>query len=658
MGAKLFLFGQFRWELSTGSTVPPLREKTQALIAYVALSGGGVVKRREIAELLWEEGINPSASLRQSVREIKTALNDANPGIFVADATHLTLDLKKLWVDARLATQSANSFKAGLVEQFLESDLGSLLQNCTVSEEAFDEWLMTERSRRNADLNYSLEKFLQYASDNDLESGRLKRIASKILTIDSTNEIAHRALISAYFAHGDRASAIQQYELCEKLIMKEFGVIPSDETRQLVKSLRPNPLVESPKPRFISTVLAQPVDKELKPVIQVHPFMTSSDEGASKYYADVFRADVCEQLFRNRRFSVRDCITVPQTGSLISSELNDNVRFSHYTVRGNVLAVGDKLTLMAQLYDGQTGDILWMTRLTPELEDILSDNKDAAVLAAIEMVRFIELRETEKANNTEDGTLTARQCLRRAVSIMFNFSPEAVAKAKRYLKRAMVLHPDYPEAMAWLAFLKSIEVGQGYASDVAATKEEIGALVRKSIELCPNDDETLAIAGHLEAFIHHDFESALEFFDRSFSANPNCAYAWGFAAITNCYLGKSEEALAMLDKCRLIMPFDPHPYYFDTARCIASMLSGKYDDAVRIGRQVLRNNPNFHANYRPLISSLGHLGNQEDAAPVLLEFEKHQPDFSVSWHIENYPPLEKDKAAGYVDGLRKAGVAE
>ncbi|MEH6404734.1 MAG: BTAD domain-containing putative transcriptional regulator [Sneathiella sp.] len=658
MGAKLFLFGQFKWELSTGILVPPLREKTQALISYIALSGSGFVKRREIADLLWEDGINPNASLRQSVREIKTVLADNNSGIFTADAKYLTLDLNKLWIDARLVTQCAGSFKAGLAEQLLDADLGSLMQNCTVSEETFDEWLMMERSRRNNDLNFSLEKLLQYADDNDLDSSRLKRIASKILTIDSTNEIAHRALIGAYFAHGDKASAIQQYILCEKTIMREFGVSPSDETRQLAQSLKSNALVEIPKTRVISTVLQQPVDNELKPIIQIHPFLTSNGDGPSRYYADVFRADVCEQLFRNRRFSVRDCVLTPPSGSLVTSGLNDNVPFSNYTVRGNVLSVGDKLTLMAQLYDGQTGDILWMTRLAPPMEDILSDNKEAAVLAAIEMVRFIELREIEKANTTEDGTLTARQCLRRAVSIMFNFSADAVAKAKRYLKRAMLLHPDYPEAMAWLAFLKSIEVGQGYVLDIETTKEEIGALVRKSIELCPNDDETLAIAGHLEAFIHHDFESAQEFFDRSLSANPNCAYAWGFGAITNCYVGKPEEALAMLERCRLIMPFDPHPYYFDTARCIASMLSGKYEDAVRIGRQVLRNNPNFHANYRPLISSLGHLGSEDDAAPVLLEFVKHQPDFSVSWHIENYPPLDKEKAASYVDGLRKAGVSE
>lgn len=658
MGAKLFLFGEFKWELSTGSSVPPLREKTQALIAYIALSGSGYVKRREIAELLWEDGINANASLRQSVREIKTALAGTSPDMFVADVKYLTLDLKELWIDARLATQCANGFKAGLAEQFLDANLGRLLQNCTVSEEAFDEWLMTERSRRDTDLNYSLEQLLQYASDNDLESSRVKRIASKILSIDSTNEIAHRALISALFADGDRASAIQQYELCEKIIFREFGVSPSDETCQLAKSLKSTNLVETQRPRVVSSIVLQPLNQDLKPVIQIHPFMVSSEEGVSKYYADVFRADVSEQLFRNRRFSVRDGAMTSQPGSLISSGLNDNAPFSQYTVRGNVISVGDQVTLMAQLYDGQSGDILWMTRLSPEIKDILSNNKDAAILAAIEMARFIELRETEKANNTEDGTLTARQCLRRAVSIMFNFSAEAVAKAKRYLKRAMLLNPDYPEAMAWLAFLKSIEIGQGYALNVETTKEEIGALVRKSIELCPNDDETLAIAGHLEAFIHHDFESAQEFFDRSLSANPNCAYAWGFGAITNCYVGKAEEALIMLDRCRLIMPFDPHPYYFDTARCIASMLSGNYEDAVRIGRQVLRNNPNFHANYRPLISSLGHLGNPDDAAPVLLEFEKHQPDFSVTWHLENYPPLDEEKEETYIEGLRKAGVSE
>lgn len=660
MSAKLYLYGQFRWELSTGFLVPPLREKTQALIAFIALSGNGAVGRRQAANLLWEHGRDPGASLRQSVREIKALETLHDSDLFSSDKNYLKLDLSKLWVDVRLAKTCTHSFKTGLVDQLLECKLGPLLQNCGVVEDAFDDWLMTERSRRENDLIFVLEQYLDRVRLQGLQSDLLKRVAASLLDADSTNEIAHRSLMKVAMEEGDRATAVRQYDLCCKTIERELGVEPSEETQALALKIKSKPTngVHLRAVEISHSSIIRNTEPLLKPVIQVTPFTLSLNEDILSFFAQTIHADICEQLTRNRRFSVRDAAAPLISGFSNGRENIELDQAPKYIVRGNSLSGLDNLTFLIQLYEGQTGDILWMTRMTIDPLVGLEESRETASLAAVEMIRFIELKESEKVNNIEDGLLNARQCVIRAVSIMFKFSADAVARAERYLQRALLLHPDYPEALAWLAFLRSIEIGQGYTADITSARDEIGMLVRHSIELSPHDDVSLAIAGHLEAFIHHDFESALEYFQRALKANPNCAYAWGFNAITNCYIGKPAEALSMLHQCRQIMPFDPHPYYFDTARCIASMLSGKYEDAVRIGRQVLRNNPNFHANYRPLISSLGHLGRAEEAEPVMDEFVKYQPDFSVSWHLENYPPLDDDKTETYIEGLRKAGVTE
>ncbi|MBL4666596.1 MAG: tetratricopeptide repeat protein, partial [Sneathiella sp.] len=371
-----------------------------------------------------------------------------------------------------------------------------------------------------------------------------------------------------------------------------------------------------------------------------------------------FRSDICEQLACNDRFSVRTGAHETGPNLVIGGDSSSNHLEATYQIRGYIISIEDHTTVLLQMFDASSGDILWMKRVTPEMKALLNGTDEQGILAAIEMYRKIELEETDKSQKVEDGLLNARQCLLRAVSIMFRFSEDAVREAKRYLQRALTQSPGYSEAMAWLAFLYSIELGQGFTADPEATREQAGALIRKSIELSPSSDIGLAIAGHLEAFVYHDFETALEYFDRSLAANPNCSFTWGFSAITHCYIGKPEKALQLLSRCRQIMPFDAHPYYFDTARCIASMLSGRYEDAVRIGRQVLRNNPNFHANYRPLLSSLGHLGRIEEAAPVHEEFKKFQPDFSVSWHLANYPPLDAEITETYINGLRLAGVIE
>jgi len=653
MSARLYLFGQFRWELGADRAVPRLRDKTEALIAYIALSSKGIVSRQQAAQLLWEDGKDPLASVRQSVREIKELEASLGTDLFHAEGPKLSLDLNKLWVDARVATKVANMFNAPLAEQLVHCDLGILLDTCTVTAEVFDEWLLNERTRRLDDLSHALEQLLQTLMMRAAPAVEIRHVAHSILSFDPTNERAFRAQMRAYQSDGDRASALRQFEICQEILRRDLGVEPSKETTELADQIkfRRASTVEQPA---VPDVIEQQYDENyIRPVISVQEFVVAGQDPIQAFVAQTFRSDICEQLSRNDQFAVRD-----RGASGLATSQASSGSGSVYCISGNIIAVGDSTVILLQMLDDATGDILWMKRITPEIKKLLSGQDEQALLAAIEMYRLVELKETDKAHKIEDSLLNARQCLLRAVSIMFRFTPEATRRAKSYLHRALTQAPGYPEAMAWLAFLNSIEIGQGYAIDPAATRAEAGELVRRSIELSPGSDIGLAISGHLEAFVHHDFETALEYFERSHAANPNCAFAWGFSAITHCYVGKPDKALQLLGRCRQIMPFDSHPYYFDTARCIASMLSGRYEDAVRIGRQVLRNNPNFHANYRPLISSLGHLGRREEAEPLVHEFEKIQPDFSVSWHLANYPPLQEDLTERYVQGLLLAGVSK
>ncbi|OUR76744.1 hypothetical protein A9Q83_13325 [Alphaproteobacteria bacterium 46_93_T64] len=657
MGDKLFLFGQFKWELASGQAMPKLRDKTTALIAFIALSPDGTIRRQAAAELLWENGKDPLASLRQSVREIRDMERSFGSDLFQANAQYLSLDLERIWVDARIATECSSNFDVSIAKQLILNDLGRFLVDCPVDTEVFSDWLHLERTRREEDLENVSLLLLDFLENDALSSAEIKHVARAILKFDQTNERAYRSLMNAYSNEDDRASALRQFDICKDVLKRELSVEPSEETTQLAQKIKSKKSASFEQQILVSAPSHLLDEAIIKPNIYVQDFKTKGNDPILDFVAQTFRSDICEQLSRNERFSVRGGIA---DGMLAINREDTN--FSHsdisYQIKGNVISFAENTAILLQMVDESSGDILWMKRIKPEMKALLSGADEQAILAAIEIYSMIELKETDKSKRVADDQLTSRQCLLRAISLMFRFSEAAVFEAKQYLHRALMQTPGYPEAMSWLAFLKSIELGQGYASDPQATREEAGALIRRSIELSPGSDIGLAIAGHLEAFVYHDFATALEYFDRSLDANPNCAYTWGFSAITHCYVGKPDEALRLLGRCRQIMPFDAHPYYFDTARCIASMLSGRYEDAVRIGRKVLRNNPNFHANYRPLLCSLGHLGRAEEAAPVRREFQKFQPDFSVNWHLENYPPLDKEITENYVNGLRLAGVAE
>ncbi|MFT6557579.1 BTAD domain-containing putative transcriptional regulator [Sneathiella sp.] len=657
MTSRLYLLGHFRWEPVEGEPSPQLRQKTMAILAMLALSPSGVLRRQKLADVLWETGKDPKASLRQAVKEIREIEQNLGSSIFTADKHYLKLDLNTLWVDARLASYCAKQFDPSLADQLLQCDFGELLMDCAVEGDAFEEWLLIERSRTERDLFRSLELYLDYTRDHTASSHKSRHIASALLRINPSDEQAHHALIQSYLSDNNRSAAVQQFERYKNDLMTNFGEEPSAEICALLDKVDIGQKLTVASTEVLRSENTGPESNLLRPVIEICPFQTNSIETDVEYFSQVFRADLCQQISCNRRYSIRDGAFLTDGFSSGISHKSEQPPVS-YIVRATVVTDAQNISILVQLLEGSSADILWMKRVVCKKWEALQQLQGEAIQAAIELIRFVELQELERANHTEEVRLTARQCVSRARLTMFKFTPDAVQTAEKYLLRALLIEPKYAEAMAWLAFLRSIEIGQGYRSDSFSVDEEIRALMQRANELSPNDDNVLSIFGHLEAFVHHDFKGAIEYFDRAMKSNPNCAYAWGFKAITLCYLGQSDDALAKLERCRQVMPFDPHPYYFDTARCIASMLSGHFEEAVRLGKQVLRNSPNFHANYRPLISSLGHLNRHEEAEQLIRKFKEYQPDFSVGWHLKNYPPLTEDKNDLYITGLRKAGVRE
>ena len=255
-------------------------------------------------------------------------------------------------------------------------------------------------------------------------------------------------------------------------------------------------------------------------------------------------------------------------------------------------------------------------------------------------------------------TLSPSDCILKAIPLIFEMSLELFAQAGQLLQRALADDPHEPLAYAWRAFWGCFQLGQGWAEDPAAARAEVDWLVRRALEIDPRNPFALAIAGHAASFNRHDYAGALDYFDRSLRLDPNSPHALDLSAITQCYVGNPEEALRRLSRYEEIWPHDPHPYFHRTTTCIALALAGRYEQAVQLGQRTLQENSNFHAPYRPLIASLGQCGRIDEAREHLIKLRQRQPDFSVGWFREHYPPLREDDRTRYIEGLRKAGVPE
>lgn len=243
-----------------------------------------------------------------------------------------------------------------------------------------------------------------------------------------------------------------------------------------------------------------------------------------------------------------------------------------------------------------------------------------------------------------------------AVDAMFRLGADDLDRADRTLRAALATGPS-AQASAWLAFLKTLRIGQRYGADTLGELDEAQALSQDAVAREPHNALVLALTGHVRAFLFGEYDVAADLFERAIAINPFQPLTWDLYAMTHAYIGRAPTGLACARWARQLGGFSPYRYYFDTSVCINACLAGRHEDAVRAGRLVLEERPGFIAALRFLVSSYAQLDEPENARAALERLERMEPDFSIAGLREAHYPLVRSGGGGaFLEGLIKAGV--
>ncbi|RJL32800.1 ATP-binding protein [Bailinhaonella thermotolerans] len=218
-------------ELTLGGT--PLRvrsAKARALLCHLA-AASGARPRAELAALLWGE--RPDANARGSLRLALSELRRE-----VGDWLDVTRDHVRFragdgcFVDRRLL---AGASSAGEALRLWRGDFMDGVSFCDAP--AFAGWVEAERRH----VRGLLRDLLVRAAPSP-EAVRLARV---VTALDPYDEEAHRLLMGALAATGNRAGALACYEDLRRRLSADLGVAPSPETvaawRRLLPRLAPRP---------------------------------------------------------------------------------------------------------------------------------------------------------------------------------------------------------------------------------------------------------------------------------------------------------------------------------------------------------------------------------------------------------------------------------
>ena len=210
--------------------------KATALLAYLAVEGG-VHNRDSLAGLLWPNYAPDRA--RAALRRTLSTLRSGLGGRWVAVARDsVSLDRREISLDFEEFQRLAASDELGDLERAAALHRGPFLAGFGLRDSStFDDWQSFRAATLGRELGAVLDRLAVGCAANG-DTVRAVEHARRRLALDPLNESAHRRLIGFYSESGERAAALAQYRDCVRILHRELGVAPTEETTAVYRAIR------------------------------------------------------------------------------------------------------------------------------------------------------------------------------------------------------------------------------------------------------------------------------------------------------------------------------------------------------------------------------------------------------------------------------------
>lgn len=221
--ASLGLLNAF--SLRCGGERVELPSAAQRLLAFLALNPQPA-PRAHVAAILWPDSTTDRAngSLRSLLWRLahvhRNTLVVATDDLRLAD--HVGVDVHRAWADAERVLDG---------EPVTDLDADELAHD--ILPDWDEEWVRVERDRFRQLRLHALET-LSTRLVRERRYGEAVGTAMVAVAADPLRETAHRALIGAYLAEGNRGEALDQYRACHRLFRDGLGMPPSPALDELI----------------------------------------------------------------------------------------------------------------------------------------------------------------------------------------------------------------------------------------------------------------------------------------------------------------------------------------------------------------------------------------------------------------------------------------
>jgi DNA-binding SARP family transcriptional activator/TolB-like protein len=666
------LVGRFGLRLN-GRPIELRTRKAAAVLGYLALSDSKHESRERLVGLLWSRSDEEKAraSLRQVVRELRSVLEEAGFGGFVAERLMIGIDIGQVEVDIESVLQQAENERvhpllldAPQLDQRLFEGMDDL-------DPSFRVWVLAKRQTIQERLMRSLETGLIGANvPRDLK----KKFASAIVNLDPTHEHACRYLMLAHAEEGDIAGALRIYKSLWDLLDRDYGMEPSPQTEELVASIKLGvfePTAVEREGHAEDGVLAirgingsglQPVlpraplsNAPVKTLLVLRPFAMHGIDEDHGHLVQGFSQHLAACLVRFREWSV--VARVPSADLLSGSGAAPQ-----YCIETTAYQAGTEINIVMVLRDDTSGIYVWSESFRLGLGNWFETQQRIIRRIATSLNVQLSTERLMRLAGEPDVSLDLHDRWLRGQNLMSKFDPESWSRAVAIFRDAIRENPAFSPCYSSLVQMNNIEhfvhPGLFRELDKARTTLEIA---KTAVQLDPVDSRAHLCCGWSYVMAGRESEAAPHM-ELACELNDNDPWTLLSGAQYQSFCGSIEKARLGAEQA---LALSPAPSYLEWSyHCIIRFLCGDYSGSLEAYDRAHGVVPILPA-WR--VAALFHLGQLERARDEAERFVNGLRSFWVGptaptneavarWVLQAHPITVKARSEALRLGLRGAGI--
>lgn len=406
---------------------------------------------------------------------------------------------------------------------------------------------------------------------------------------------------------------------------------------------------DDPEPSA-SIASAEDLPLPYKPSVAVLPFTNMSVDPEQDYFSDGIAEDLITELSRSQSLFViaRNSSFAFKGQSVNITDVGRKLGV-RYVVEGSVRKAAARVRITAQLIEAATGNHVWAERYDRDLEDLFAVQDEVTERIAWALVGKVGAAEIVRTRQTQTS-LSAYDAFLRGIDAMHRFTEKDTVAGVEFLKLALGWEPDSARAHAWLA--------DAYATlSVFRADGDMKALAMQSALRAIELGDASGLAEAVVAALHGwkgEFEAAETHWQRALAmapTNPSVLVWVGYICLWSGQLTKAREIGERLRRLSPLEHRDVHELLAFTY-----YLLGEYEASLDSFRRW--DNNNYDRGFANLAACLGQLGRINEAILAWGRCLERKPGFTLGDYKRGSPYRRQEDVEHWLDGLRKAGIAD